>query len=235
MTADRGGAHRPGASRQRKTRVRTAKGRTTSSTRWLQRQLNDPYVAEARRHGYRSRAAFKLAEIDDKFHLLGPGKRVVDLGAAPGGWVQVALARVGPSGRVVGLDLAAIEPIGDAILLAGDFLDEGAPERLRDALGGSADVVLSDMAAPSTGHARTDHLRIVALAEAALAFALEILVPGGAFVAKVRQGGSEHALLQAMRRSFQRVSHFKPRSSRKESAELYVVATGFRDATGPRS
>lgn len=235
MAADKGRSGRRGAPRPGKVRVRTAKGRKLSSTRWLERQLNDPYVAMAKRLGYRSRSAFKLAEIDDKFHILGPGGRVVDLGAAPGGWVQVALARVGPAGIVIGIDLQAMEPIQGAILLQGDFLDDDAPERLRAALGGDADVVLSDMAAAATGHAKTDHLRIMVLAEAALAFALEVLAPGGAFVAKVLQGGSERALLETMRRSFKRVAHFKPPSSRSDSAELYVVATGFRGAAEPET
>jgi len=232
MSPGNGRGGRRGAPRPAKTRVHTAKGRKLSSTRWLERQLNDPYVVAAKRLGYRSRAAFKLAEIDDKFHLLAPGRRVVDLGAAPGGWVQVALARVGPRGRVVGIDVQPMEPIAGVALLQGDFLADDAPARLREALGGPADAVLSDMAAPSTGHARTDHLRIMALAEAALAFALEVLAPGGAFVAKVLQGGSERALLETMRLNFARVTHFKPPSSRKESAELYVVATGFRGTAG---
>ena len=235
MTADKGRSGRRGAPRPGKVRVRTAKGRKLSSTRWLERQLNDPYVAEAKRRGYRSRAAFKLAEIDDKFHILGRGRRVVDLGAAPGGWIQVALARVGPAGRVIGIDLQPMVPIPGAVLLEGDFLDPDALQRLLAALGGDADVVLSDMAAAATGHARTDHLRIMALAEAALAFALEVLAPEGAFVAKVLQGGSERTLLETMRRNFARVAHFKPPSSRTESAELYVVATGFRGAAEPKT
>lgn len=219
-----------GAPRREAVRVKTAKGRKLSSKRWLERQLNDPYVAEARRLGYRSRAAFKLKEIDDKYRFLKKGGRIVDLGAAPGGWVQVALERVGPRGVVVGIDLQEMEPIAGAVLLKGDFLDADAPDRLKQALGGAADAVLSDMAAPSTGHARTDHLRIMGLAEAALDFAMEVLAPGGAFVAKVLQGGSERALLEALRRHFGRVAHVKPPASRKDSAELYVVATGFRGA-----
>lgn len=217
-----------GAPRAARVRVKTAKGRKLSSKLWLERQLNDPYVVEAKRLGYRSRAAFKLAEIDDKFKFLKPGGRVVDLGAAPGGWVQVALQRVGAKGRVVGIDLQEIEPIPGSELLVGDFLDEDAPDRLRALMDGLADVVLSDMAAASSGHAPTDHLRIMGLAEAALEFALEVLAPGGAFVAKVLQGGSERALLETMRRNFTKVTHVKPPSSRKDSAELYVVATGFR-------
>ena len=228
MAAGKKGPSGRGAPRQPHVRVKTAKGRKLSSKLWLERQLNDPYVAKAKRLGYRSRAAFKLAEIDDKYKFLKPGGRVVDLGAAPGGWVQVALERVGAKGRVVGIDLQEIEPIAGAELLVGDFLDEDAPDRLRTLLDGPADVVLSDMAAPSTGHAATDHLRIMALAEAALDFALEVLAPGGTFVAKVLQGGSERGLLETMRRNFTKVAHVKPPASRKDSAELYVVATGFR-------
>lgn len=199
-----------------------------SSKRWLERQLNDPYVAEAGRRGYRSRAAFKLAQIDDKHGFLKSGARIIDLGAAPGGWVQVAVERVGPRGVVVGIDLRELDPIPGAVLLLGDFLDDGAPGRLRDALDGKADAVLSDMATPSTGHAGTDHLRIMALAGAALDFALGVLAPGGAFVAKVLQGGSERELLDALKQNFARVAHVKPPASRKESSELYVVATGFK-------
>lgn len=221
-----------GAPRREAVRLKTAKGRKLSSKRWLERQLSDPYVAEAKRLGYRSRAAFKLEQMDDKYHFLKRGGRIVDLGAAPGGWVQVAVQRIGPDGIVVGIDLQEIEPIPGASLLRGDFLEADAPERLKRALeGGAADVVLSDMAAPSTGHARTDHLRIMALAEAALHFALEVLAPGGAFVAKVLQGGSERDLLAALRRNFAKVAHVKPAASRKESAELYVVATGYRGDT----
>ncbi len=228
MVERRKGTSGRGAPRGVHVRVKTAKGRKLSSKFWLERQLNDPYVAEAKRLGYRSRAAFKLAEIDDKYRFLKPGGRVVDLGAAPGGWVQVALERIGGKGRVVGIDLQEIEPIAGADLLVGDFLDEDAPARLKALLNGPADVVLSDMAAASTGHPQTDHLRIIALAEAALDFALEILAPGGAFVAKVLQGGSERTLLETMRRNFAKVAHVKPPASRKDSAELYVVATGFR-------
>lgn len=228
MAAGKKGPSGRAAPRQSHVRVKTAKGRKLSSKLWLERQLNDPYVAEAKRLGYRSRAAFKLAEIDDKYKFLKPGGRVVDLGAAPGGWVQVALERVGAKGRVVGIDLQEIEPIAGSELLVGDFLDEDAPDRLRTLLDGPADAVLSDMAAASTGHAATDHLRIMALAEAALDFALEVLAPGGTFVAKVLQGGSERSLLETMRRNFTKVAHVKPPASRKDSAELYVVATGFR-------
>jgi 23S rRNA (uridine2552-2'-O)-methyltransferase len=223
-----GSKGRRGAARTASVRVRSAKGRKPSSKRWLERQLNDPYVAEARRLGYRSRAAFKLIQIDEKVNVLKPGAKIVDLGAAPGGWTQVACEKVGKRGAVVAIDLVEIEPVSGAIVLRGDLLDEDAPDRLRAALGGPADVVLSDMAAPSTGHAKTDHIRIMALAEAALDFALDVLAPGGAFVAKVLQGGSERTLLDSMRRRFAKVAHVKPPASRKDSAELYVVATGFR-------
>ena len=203
-------------------------GKRPSSKRWLERQLNDPYVAEAKSRGFRSRAAFKLLQLDERFHLLKRGQRVVDLGAAPGGWTQVAAARVGSTGRVVGIDLLAMDAIPGATLIALDFLDPAAPERLRAALGGPADLVLSDMAAPTTGHARTDHLRIVALAEAAHAFAAEVLAPGGAFVAKVLQGGAEQSLLAQLKRDFAQVRHAKPPASRSDSAEMYVAAMGFR-------
>ena len=212
-------------------RVKTAKGRKISSTRWLQRQLNDPYVAEARRLGYRSRAAFKLIELDDRFHFLAPGGRVVDLGAAPGGWTQVAVERAGPGGgRVVAIDVAEMDPVPGVIVLHHDFLDAEAPTALNDALAGPADVVLSDMAAPATGHAATDHLRVVGLAEAALAFAAEVLAPGGTLVAKVLHGGTEQTLLTEIKRLFATVKHAKPPSSRPDSAEMYVVAQGFRGA-----
>jgi 23S rRNA (uridine2552-2'-O)-methyltransferase len=215
-------------------RVQTARRRSLSSTLWLERQLNDPYVAEAKRLGYRSRAAFKLIQLDDRFGFLKPGAKVVDLGAAPGGWTQVAVERVlskdGKQGRVVGLDLTPVDPIAGAELITGDFLADDAPDRLKRALGGPADVVLSDMAAPATGHAQTDHLRIIGLAEAAHAFATEILRPGGVFVAKVLQGGSTRDLLSALKRDFREVRHVKPMASRADSAEIYVVAQGFRKA-----
>jgi 23S rRNA (uridine2552-2'-O)-methyltransferase len=215
-------------------RVKTARGRTTSSKDWLQRQLNDPYVREARRLGYRSRAAFKLLELDDRFHFLKPGTRVVDLGAAPGGWSQVAVARVKAEdgrGKVVGLDILPIPPIPGATLLELDFLAPEAPDALRALLDGPADVVLSDMAAPTTGHGATDHIRIVALAETAYHFAAEILSPGGTFIAKVFQGGTEAELLQRLKHDFLTVRHVKPPASRAESAEVYVVAQGFRAGT----
>jgi len=207
-------------------RVKPAKLHKPSSRRWLERQLNDPYVAAAKRAGYRSRAAYKLAELDDRFHFLKRGQRVLDLGAAPGGWTQVAVARAG-EGRVVAIDLLAIDPIPGATLLQGDFLADGAEQKLLGALGGAPDVILSDMAAPATGHASTDHLRIVALVEAAFEFADNVLVPGGTFVAKVFQGGAERSLLERLKRDFTSVKHAKPPASRAESAEVYVVARGF--------
>ncbi|MEQ9812145.1 MAG: RlmE family RNA methyltransferase [Azospirillaceae bacterium] len=210
------------------TRVKTAKRRRTSSTRWLERQLNDPYVAEARKRGYRSRAAFKLLQLDDKYGLLRPGQRVVDLGAAPGGWCQVAVERLSGQGTVVGLDYLEMDPVPGAVLLQLDFYDADAPARLNEALGGKADVVLSDMAAPTTGHAQTDHLRITGLAEAAWAFARDVLAPGGVFVVKLFQGGAEQDLLGELKRDFAKVAHAKPKASRADSSELYIVATGFR-------
>lgn len=219
-----------GGARRLKTRVETAKGRKLSSTRWLQRQLNDPYVAQAQAQGYRSRAAFKLIQLDEKAGLLKPGGRVVDLGAAPGGWTQVAVEKVGARGKVVGIDIQPVEPIPGAELIEMDFLIEGAPEKLKAALGGPADLVLSDMAAPATGHPQTDHLRIMVLAEVALDFAEEVLAEGGGFVAKVLQGGSEKELLERLKRRFAKVRHIKPPASRSDSAELYVVATGFKAA-----
>jgi len=214
------------------TRVKTAAKRTVSSTRWLQRQLNDPYVQEARRLGYRSRAAFKLLQLDDKFKFLKPGTRLVDLGAAPGGWTQVAVERIGilnhGRGKVVGIDILDWAPLAGATNLVGDFLADDAPDRLREALGGQADVVLSDMAAPTTGHPSTDHIRIIHMCEVALDFALTVLAPGGIFVAKVFKGGTERELLDLLKRSFETVKHAKPAASRSESAETYVVATGFK-------
>jgi len=212
-------------------RVKTAKQRKPSSTAWLQRQLNDPYVAEAKRLGYRSRAAFKLIELDDRFHFLKRGSRVVDLGAAPGGWTQVAVARVGAAegkGCVVAADILAMEPVPGATVLQLDFLAPEAPAAIKAALGGPADIVLSDMAQPTMGHAATDHLRIVALAETAYEFAKEVLAPGGTFIAKVFQGGAEGKLLAALKRDFTNLRHAKPPASRAESAEVYVVAQGFK-------
>jgi 23S rRNA (uridine2552-2'-O)-methyltransferase len=227
-----------GARRGMAVRVKTAKQRSPSSAAWLARQLNDPYVAEAKRLGYRSRAAFKLIEIDDRFHLLKRGARVVDLGAAPGGWSQVAAKRIGAAegkGRLVAADILAMEGVPGATVLELDFLAADAPAAIRATLGGGADLVLSDMAAPTTGHAATDHLRIVALAEAAYDFATAVLAPGGAFVAKVFQGGAEGELLAGLKRDFSSVKHAKPPASRAESAEVYVVAQGFRGATRANS
>ncbi len=231
MARRRGAGPRTG--RGLKTRLKTAKGRPAGSSRWLQRQLSDPYVAAARAAGYRSRAAYKLIELDDRFHILAPGRRVVDLGAAPGGWTQVAVERVKPGprgGRVVALDLAEMEPVTGAAAVIGDLREEETRRRAREALGGPADVVLSDASPAATGHASTDHLRIVALAEAALDFAEAALAPEGMFVAKVFQGGAERELLLRLKRLFRRVRHAKPPASRKESAEVYVVAEGFRGA-----
>lgn len=207
-------------------RVKTSKTRSVSSARWLERQLNDPYVARAKAEGWRSRAAFKLIEIDEKFGLLKRGARVADLGCAPGGWLQVAVKR--GAERVVGVDYLPTGGVPGAAILELDFLDPSAPQKLQSALGGHADVVLSDMAAPTTGHKPTDHLRIMGLAEAALDFAEDVLAPGGSFVCKVFQGGAEGALLARLKKAFATVKHTKPKSSRAESAEVYVVATGFR-------
>jgi 23S rRNA (uridine2552-2'-O)-methyltransferase len=217
-----------GSTRGLSVQVRTARKRSAASAAWLKRQLNDPYVAAAREQGWRSRAAFKLIELDDKYHLIRPGMTVVDLGAAPGGWSQVAVRR--GARRVIGLDLLAIDPVPGATMIHGDFNDPAMPGRLMAELEGKADLVLSDMAPNTTGHAATDHLRIMALCELALDFALRVLAPGGAFVAKVFQGGSERQILDALKRRFAQVRHAKPPASRKESSELYVVATGFRDA-----
>jgi 23S rRNA (uridine2552-2'-O)-methyltransferase len=218
--------------RNLKQRVKTANKRSLSSQKWLERQLNDPYVARAKREGYRSRAAFKLLEIDEKFHILKPGQKIVDLGAAPGGWSQIAAKKVGPKGRIVGIDLLPIDPMAGVEFIQLDFLDESAPGKLVEMLGGPADLVMSDMAANTTGHKKTDHLRIIGLAEAAIYFAREILAPGGAFVAKVFQGGTENQLLGDLKRDFAVVRHVKPSASRADSAELYVLATGFRGAAG---
>jgi 23S rRNA (uridine2552-2'-O)-methyltransferase len=217
-----------GSPRDLKVRVKTGGRRSLSSKLWLERQLNDPYVARAKREGYRSRSAFKLSEIDDKARFLKKGARVVDLGAAPGGWSQVAAKRVGPQGRVVAIDVLAMEPVAGVDILQLDFLDPAAPEKLKSMLAGPADVVLSDMAANATGHARTDHLKIMALVETAADFAREVLKPGGAFLAKVLQGGTEASLLAALKRDYRSVKHIKPAASRADSAELYLLATGFR-------
>ncbi len=215
------------AKRELTEKVKTARGRKLSSTLWLQRQLNDPYVVRARAEGYRSRAAYKLIELQEKFGFLRPGGRIVDLGAAPGGWCQVAVRETGASGRVVGIDYLEMPPVEGTDLLQMDFLEPEAPARLKDLLDGEADVVMSDMAAPTTGHRPTDHLRIMALAETALDFAEEVLAPGGTFIAKVLQGGSEKSLLDRLKANFTKVAHAKPEASRADSAEMYVVATGF--------
>ena len=222
----------PTGGRELKTRVRTAKKRKTAATRWRARQLNDPYVAEAKRKGYRSRAAFKLVEIDERYPILKFGQRVVDLGAAPGGWSQVVAKRIGAEkeggGTLVAIDLLEMEPVPGATVLQLDFLDPQAPDILKQHLGGQADLVLSDMAANTTGHRATDHLRIIALCEVALDFACEVLAPGGGFLAKVFQGGTENELLALLKKSFRSVRHVKPNASRADSAETYVLATGFR-------
>jgi 23S rRNA (uridine2552-2'-O)-methyltransferase len=220
------------ATRQVHTKVKSAKGRKISSTRWLQRQLNDPYVTRAKTEGYRSRAAFKLLELDDKFKFLKPGHHVVDLGAAPGGWTQVAVERVkaGQSrgGKVVGIDISEMDQITHATIMIQDFLSDDAPEKLKEALGGKANVVLSDMAAPSCGHQQTDHIRIMGLCEAAFDFASEILAPEGVFVAKILRGGTELQLLKSIKQHFTTVKHVKPAASRADSSEMYVVAIGFK-------
>ncbi|MEM9369777.1 MAG: RlmE family RNA methyltransferase [Pseudomonadota bacterium] len=236
-TSGKGGKATSGrGERALKVKVKTAKGRRLSSTRWLERQLNDPYVARARNEGYRGRAAYKLIEIDDKVRFLVPGARVVDLGAAPGGWCQVAVARVNALGaksgkavgRVIGIDLQEMEPIAGAELFQLDFLEEAADQAVKTVLSGPADVVLSDMAAASTGHRQTDHLKIMALAEAAAEFAKDVLSDGGTFCTKMLQGGAETGLLTDLKKNFRKVSHIKPPASRKDSAEIYLVAAGFK-------
>ena len=215
-----------------RTRVRTAKGRKVGSTRWLERQLNDPYVKRAKAEGYRSRAAYKLIELDQRFGLLKGVKRIVDLGAAPGGWTQVARQKA-PQAAVVGIDLLATDPIDGAILLQMDFMDDAAPAALADGLGGPADLILSDMAANTVGHPQTDHLRTMGLVEAAMEFAVATLVPGGAFVAKVLAGGADARLVAALKQGFATVRHAKPPASRKGSSEWYVVAQGFKGRQSP--
>jgi 23S rRNA (uridine2552-2'-O)-methyltransferase len=212
-------------------RIRTAKGRKPSSTRWLERQLNDPYVRRAKAENYRSRAAFKLTELDERFGLLKGAKAVVDLGIAPGGWSQVVRRKV-PQGKVVGIDLLPTDPIEGVTILQMDFMDETAPDRLKEALGGEADLVLSDMAANTVGHQQTDHLRTMALVEAGLLFATEVLRPGGAYVAKVLAGGADNQLVAEMKRHFTAVKHAKPPASRKDSSEWYVIAQGFKGRDG---
>ena len=232
--AKKGGSPKGHSGRGRKpaAKLKTAKGRSVSSTRWLQRQLTDPYVAEARAQGYRSRSAFKLAQMDDKFGFLKPGVRVVDLGAAPGGWCQVAMERCGDRASMIAVDLAEMEPLPGVECVTGDFHDAAVQAQVAAALDGPAEVVLSDMAAPSSGHAGTDHLRIMTLAEAAFDFAEEVLAPGGVFVVKLLQGGAEAELLGRLKRAFAKVRHVKPSASRADSAELYLVATGFRGESG---
>ncbi|MCU0954552.1 MAG: RlmE family RNA methyltransferase [Hyphomicrobium sp.] len=221
-----------GGQRMLRVRVKTAAKRSTSSARWLERQLNDPYVAASKREGLRSRAAYKLTEIDDKYRILKPGQRVVDLGAAPGGWSQVAADRVKSvdgRGQIVAIDYLGMEPLPGVEIVQLDFTEAQAEEQLKSLLrGGAADVVLSDMAAPTVGHSKTDHLRIMGLAEAAAAFACDVLTPGGTFLCKVFQGGTEKDLLALLKTSFAVVRHVKPPASRSDSAELYVLATGFR-------
>ncbi|HRK25184.1 MAG TPA: RlmE family RNA methyltransferase [Beijerinckiaceae bacterium] len=229
------GGGKGGGSRDLAVRLKNARAHKHSSQQWLQRQLNDPYVAQAKRDGYRSRAAYKLIEIDDRHHLLKPGQRIVDLGAAPGGWSQVAARRVDSingRGKVVGIDLLDIEPIAGVDFAVMDFNDADAPERLKAMLGGAADGVLSDMAANTTGHKKTDHLRIIGLAELAAEYAREVLSPGGYFLCKLFQGGETAALVTALKRDFAVVRHIKPAASRADSAELYVLATGFRGHAG---
>jgi len=224
--------------RDLRVKVKTAKGRRLSSTRWLERQLNDPYVARAKREGMRGRAAFKILDLDDKFRFLVPGARIVDLGCAPGGWLQVAVDRVNALGAksgkrvgsVLGVDLLEVEPLAGAEVHVLDFLDEGADDKVKAWLGGPADVVMSDMAASSTGHKQTDHLRIITLCEHAAYFAFDVLTPGGTYVAKVLAGGAEGELQHLLKRRFTKVYNVKPPSSRSDSSEKFVVATGFRGA-----
>lgn len=222
--------------RDLKVKVKSARGRRLSSTRWLERQLNDPYVARARREGYRGRAAFKIMELDDKYHFLKPGARVVDLGCAPGGWCQVAVPRINAlgekagkaQGRIIGVDLQEVEPLAGAELHVLDFMEEGADAQVKDWLGGEADVVMSDMAASSSGHKQTDHLRIIALCEAAAYLAFDVLAEGGTFVAKVLAGGAEGELQKLLKQRFAKVANVKPGASRADSSEKFVVATGFK-------
>ena len=215
-----------------RTRVRSARGRTASSARWLERQLNDPYVRKAKAEGYRSRAAYKLLELDERFSLLRGAKRVIDLGIAPGGWSQVVRRR-SATARIVGIDLLETDPIDDVTILQMDFMDDAAPGLLAAELGGKADLVLSDMAANTVGHQQTDHLRTMGLVEAAAEFAGEVLAPGGAFVAKVLAGGADHDLVAILKRMFATVKHAKPPASRKDSSEWYVIAQGFKGPKAP--
>jgi 23S rRNA (uridine2552-2'-O)-methyltransferase len=235
-TTNMGGGAGRKSDRDLKVRVKTSKGRKIGSTIWLQRQLNDPYVARAKAEGYRSRAAYKLIELNERYHLLHKGQRVIDLGAAPGGWSQVAAPIVGSSEAhplVVAIDYLEMDPIPGVVMLRKDFNDEDAPDALIAALGGHRpDLVLSDMAAPTTGHRPTDHLRIMALVELAADFAIKVLAPGGAFVTKVFQGGTEHELLALLKRHFSTTTHAKPPASRSGSAETYLVAKGFKGSEG---
>lgn len=214
--------------RREAVRVKTAKKRSVSSATWLKRQLNDPYVAAAKDMGFRSRAAFKIIHLDEQFHFLKSGMKVVDLGAAPGGWSQVVAKKMGAKGKLVSLDILPIDPIDGAQILHMDFLADEAPDQLKEALGGEADLVLSDMAPSTTGHAATDHLRIMGLAENAAHFAFEVLAPGGTFVCKYFQGGAEKQLLDQLKKHFAKVRHAKPESSRSDSSESFIVAMGFR-------
>lgn len=235
MTKKTPGSGNVPTGRQTAVRVKTAKRRSVSSARWLERQLNDPYVAEAKKRGYRSRAAFKLLQLDEKFGFLKRGQRVVDLGAAPGGWAQVAVEK--GAGKVVGIDLLEVDPVPGATIIQMDFLAPEAPDRLKELLGGEADIVMSDMAANTTGHPPTDHLRIMHLAEVAYQFAEEVLAPGGTFICKLFKGGAEKELSDALKRNFATVRNAKPAASRADSAESYIVAMGFRgdreDKGGP--
>lgn len=224
---DRGGDPRS-RSRGARVRVKTARGRKLSSTRWLERQLNDPYVVEARRLGYRSRAAFKFRELDEKYQLTKGAKRAVDLGCAPGGWTQLLVQKLGPNAEIIGIDIQEVEPISGAKVLLMDFLAHDAEDRLIAELGGKADLVLSDMANAATGHRQTDHMRTMSLAEAALDFAIKVLDEGGSFAAKVLRGGSDNQLMARMQKHFKTVKHAKPPSSRPDSKEWFVVAKGFR-------
>lgn len=222
--------------RELKVKVKSARGRTLSSTRWLQRQLNDPYVKRAQSEGYRGRAAYKIMELDDKYRFLVPGARIVDLGAAPGGWCQVAVKRCNvmgerpgkAQGSILGIDLQEMEPIAGCELHVLDFMEDDADQKVKDLLGGPADVVMSDMAASSSGHKQTDHLRIISLCEAAAYFAFDVLDPGGTFVAKVLAGGAEGELQKLLKQRFTKVANFKPPASRSDSSEKFVVATGFK-------
>ncbi|MDQ2861769.1 MAG: RlmE family RNA methyltransferase [Pseudomonadota bacterium] len=222
----------PAAGRAGPKRLKTAKERTPSSQAWLERQINDPFVAEAKARGYRSRAAFKLREIDERFHIIARGARVIDLGCAPGGWLQIAQER--GAGAVVGVDLLPVAPLAGAQIFEGDFTDPACGATLIALLGGAPDVILSDMAPNTTGHRQTDHLRIVGLIEAAVDFALQTLKPGGTFVSKAFQGGETSGLLARLKRGFAEVRHVKPKASRAESSELYLLATGFRPMVEPR-